>query len=364
MFSCHAGPKTTTWTDGPVTTYEWKRSTVAIGLEADLCFDLLFSRHLSKLREALLCFRPDFIHVTSPGDCSLLGVLLAHELRIPVAASWHTNVHEFGARRLERLLRRIGPGAPVRQVEDRILDLTLLLYRTARLLFAPNPELVRMLEGRLGKPCALMSRGIDTSAFSPGRRRREGSMFRIGYVGRLSAEKNLEQFAALEAGLLENGCRDFEIVLVGHGSMTETLRSSLTHARFTGVLKGPELASEYAGFDLFVFPSRTDTFGNVVLEALASGVPAIVTNAGGPRFLIREGETGYIVSDTHELIARTLHLIRCAEERRRMASAAREYALSHHDWDAVFASVYSRYHAFASGRECRRAGVMEAAPTC
>ena len=214
-----------------------------------------------------------------------LASVLAHEMHIPVGASWHTNVHEFGARRLERILGFLNDGARSavsKCIENRILDLTLLFYKIAKVLFAPNPELVQMLEGRIGKSCGLMSRGIDTSLFDPARRRREDWKFRIGYVGRLSAEKNLQTFVALERALLADGNREFEIVFVGHGSMTPTLAASLSHGRFTGVLKGESLAREYAGFDAFVFPSRTDTFGNVVLEALASGVPAVVTDAGGP----------------------------------------------------------------------------------
>jgi phosphatidylinositol alpha 1,6-mannosyltransferase len=352
FFSCHAGPDTRSWDDGSVTRYEWKRSRVALGLEADLSFDLLFQRHARGIRAALRRFRPDFVQITSPGDCGLLGVLLAHEMHIPIAASWHTNVHEFGARRFERLisfLTRSVRSAAAKYVEDRILDLTLLFYKIAKVLFAPNPELMSLLECRLGKSCGLMSRGIDTSLFDPARRQREDSKFRIGYVGRLSAEKNLQAFISLERALLANGHQDFEVVFVGHGSMTSTLAASIPHARFTGVLKGESLAREYAGFDAFVFPSRTDTFGNVVLEALASGVPVVVTDAGGPRFLVREGDTGFIVENTDELIRRTSLLMRDAELRQRIRMRARQYALSHHGWDSVFERVYLHYQAYTSG---------------
>jgi glycosyltransferase involved in cell wall biosynthesis len=124
----------------------------------------------------------------------------------------------------------------------------------------------------------------------------------------------------------------------------------MKNSRFTGVLKGEALAREYAGFDLFVFPSRTDTFGNVVLEALASGVPTIVTNAGGPQYLIREGQTGYVCRDIRELVAASRRLITDSTQRNAMSRAAREYAITHHDWDAVFAQVYSDYEAYLSGQ--------------
>ena len=99
------------------------------------------------------------------------------------------------------------------------------------------PIFVRLLEGRLGKPCGLMSRGIDTSLFDPAQRQGNNTKFRIGFVARLSAEKNLQDFVTLERALLADGLNNFEIVFVGHGSLSSTLAASLSHARFTGALK-------------------------------------------------------------------------------------------------------------------------------
>ena len=90
---------------------------------------------------------------------------------------------------------------------------------------------------------------------------------------------------------------NFRFLFVGHGSEENWLRERLPRAEFTGVLRGEELSEAYANMDLFVFPSHTDTFGNVVLEALASGVPAIVTPDGGPPTIVRDGQTGRIVPD-------------------------------------------------------------------
>jgi phosphatidylinositol alpha 1,6-mannosyltransferase len=93
------------------------------------------------------------------------------------------------------------------------------------------------------------------------------------------------------------GVTNFRFLIVGHGGDEAWLRERLPRAEFTGVLKGEPLAEAYANMDLFVFPSHTDTFGNVVLEALASGVPAIVTPDGGPPTIVRDGVTGRIVPD-------------------------------------------------------------------
>jgi glycosyltransferase involved in cell wall biosynthesis len=94
--------------------------------------------------------------------------------------------------------------------------------------------------------------------------------------------------------------------------------------------------------DVFVFPSKTDTFGNVVLEAFASGVPAVVTDAGGPRFIVREGQTGFVGRTDTEFIERTARLLRDAALRSQMAAAARQQACGE-SWDAVFDSVYEGY---------------------
>jgi glycosyltransferase involved in cell wall biosynthesis len=96
----------------------------------------------------------------------------------------------------------------------------------------------------------------------------------------------------------QNG-EKFRFLIVGHGGEEAWLRERLPRAEFTGVLRGEALSRAYANMDLVRFPSHTDTFGNVVLEALASGVPAIVTPDGGPRTIVRDGETGRIVPDDH-----------------------------------------------------------------
>ena len=119
----------------------------------------------------------------------------------------------------------------------------------------------------------------------------------LGFVGRLSVEKNIGAARAGPAGARTEGQQNFRFLIVGHGGDEAWLREHLPQAEFTGVLRGEELATAYANMDLFVFPSHTDTFGNVVLEALASGVPAIVTPDGGPRTIVRDGVTGRIVPD-------------------------------------------------------------------
>jgi glycosyltransferase involved in cell wall biosynthesis len=109
-----------------------------------------------------------------------------------------------------------------------------------------------------------------------------------------------------------------------------------------GVLKGRDLSRAYANFDIFAFPSQTDTFGNVVLEALASGVPAVVTSGGGPKFIVQDSKTGFVASDEKTFSAALVRLATDGGLRTHMSSAARE-AACHNSWDSVFDSVYETY---------------------
>jgi glycosyltransferase involved in cell wall biosynthesis len=155
-------------------------------------------------------------------------------------------------------------------------------------------------------------------------------------------EKSVEVLAEIEHALLQAGERNFRFLIVGRGSSEPWLREHLSHAEFTGVLTGEELATAYANMDVFVFPSKTDTFGNVVLEALASGVPAIVTDQGGPQFIIREGETGFVASDLNSFVDYVIRLRHSPETLSQMRMNARRLAEAA-SWDDIFDAVYGVY---------------------
>jgi phosphatidylinositol alpha 1,6-mannosyltransferase len=160
-------------------------------------------------------------------------------------------------------------------------------------------------------------------------------------VGRLSVEKNIGLLVQIQGELDRMGMTNFRFVIVGQGGDEAWLRERLPKAEFTGVLRGEKLSAAYANMDLFVFPSHTDTFGNVVLEALASGVPAIVTPDGGPCTIIREGKTGRIVPDD-QFTAAIAELIDDPARLGQMRLAARAYALTA-SWDSVFEGIYADY---------------------
>ena len=336
-------------------TLELPRSRAAIRLEKDLEFDPLFLRHYAAIGRALRRFRPDILHITGPSELGIAGAWFAWRLGIPLAASWHTNVHEYAARRtgwLARLLPSRLYTRVARFIEAASLWATTRFYARARVLYAPNPDLCRMLEQRCHRPCHLMQRGVDTSLFTPDRRTRlvAGGTLVIGYVGRLSVEKNVAALPLVAARLRALGITNVRFRIIGHGNDEAALRAAMPEAGFPGVLRGEALAQAYADMDLLFFPSHTDTFGNVVLEALASGVPALVTAHGGPRHIVQNGVTGFVAPDHEpghpaEADAFAQCIADLAADRERlliMARAARLYALTC-SWDEVFDRVYAGY---------------------
>ena len=228
------------------------------------------------------------------------------------------------------------------------MDRVCWFFGRGEMIFAPNPELISLLHARTGKPVFPMGRGVDTQLFQPAKRGRADAALVLGFVGRLMPEKNLRLLARLDAALRAAGIEDFRFQFTGGGSEREWLERHLRSVHFTGVLTGEALARAYADLDIFVFPSRTDTFGNVVQEALASGVPAVVTDAGGPRFIVQDGITGYVAASDDQFCERAVALARDPSLRRQMAGAARRQ-VEHCSWDRVFEEVYASYDRSAAG---------------
>lgn len=332
--------------EGSVTSLELPRGRLSIPLDKGLCFDPAWFRHIAAISRVVRDFHPEIIHITGPSEVGILGAWLAYRLGVPLAASWHTNLHQYAAARSRWLFEGIGQGTAAQTI-DRIEQMTLWLstrfYRRASVLFAPNPELCQMLEKNTGRPCRLMRRGIDGQLFSPERRERQAGDrdFILGYVGRLSVEKNVGLLIRVQRELESRGIRNFRFRIVGQGREEKWLRECLPRAEFTGVLRGEALARAYAGMDVFVFPSHTDTFGNVVLEALACGVPAVVTPEGGPCSLVCHARTGLIAQDA-DFPAAIASILADAELHASMRQQARAFALAA-SWDAVFEKVYAAY---------------------
>jgi glycosyltransferase involved in cell wall biosynthesis len=344
--------------DGNIWTLELSRGFLSFALEKDLRFDPAFLRHIPLIDEVLERFKPDLIHITGPSEIGMLGAGLAGYLGVPLAASWHTNVHEYAARRSDwflRLLPKRQSVATGQKIEDMAMAAAALFYSAAGVLFAPNAELCALLERTTGRPCHLMPRGVDAELFHPDKRRRDAADREqvLGFVGRLSIEKNVILLPEVQEELEQLGHKDFRFMIVGHGAEDEWLRERMPRAEIPGVLRGEALSEAYANMDLFVFPSHTDTFGNVVLEAMASGVPAIVTPDGGPKTIVRDGVTGRVVQD-EDFAAAVAEILGDPQKHAAMREAARAHALTM-SWDSVFEGVYAVYEGLMT-QEHRAAG--------
>jgi phosphatidylinositol alpha 1,6-mannosyltransferase len=346
----HAGPRDEVITEGSFTRVQLRRSRIKFPLDGHHEFDLLFLRHYPRLLRLVRDFSPDVIHITGPSDVGILGTLLAHNLGVALAASWQTNLHQFARCRVSRLLSSWPENLSAKlaaAAEFASFHAAARFYKIPRLLFAPNCELVELLGKTTGKPCFLMSHSVDTEVFSPAFRERPAGPFRIGYVGRLTPEKNVRFLAQLERDLLAKGNRDFRIILIGEGSEEKWLRENMQHAEFSGWLTGKDLSRAFADMDAFVFPSETDTFGLAVLEALASGVPAVVAPRGGPAYTVEHGKSGYVANHFDEFASLLTNLMTQPELHDSMRLGARHRALSISSWEQIFSGMYKTYERYA-----------------
>jgi glycosyltransferase involved in cell wall biosynthesis len=345
-FLCvHAGPETKVWKDGSVTYLSLKRSPLSFSLDEGLKYDPFFHRHYRRAKAELQKFGADVIHITGLNDVGWLGMHLSRMFELALIGSWHTNLHEYASLRLKRRFRFLPAGLLSRitgNAERGILKGSQLFYKIPHVVLAPNRELVEMLAAATGRRSKIMARGVDTDLFSPAKRTVDDGVFRLGFVGRLRAEKDVRILPELAKKLVEAGKTNFEFLIVGEGSERQFLEENIERAQFPGFLSGEPLAAAYANMDVFVFPSETDTFGNVIQEAAASGVPSIVTEKGGPKFLVGEGETGFVAADLDMFAQRIIELMDDAEQLSRMKGSARDFALKR-SWDSVFDGVYDAY---------------------
>jgi len=361
----HAGPRNEIVEEGSVTRVQLRRSWLRFPLDRTHEFDVMFLRHYQHLATRIQRFRPDVVQITGPSDVGILGAIAAHKLGIPLAASWQTNLHKYARARLSAAASFL-PQAASRKLANAAerwsFRAMARFYKIPRLLFAPNEEMIELLERTTGKPCSLMSHSVDSTRFSPAFRDRQSGPFYIGYVGRLTAEKNVRALAKFERALIAMGHGDFRIVVVGEGAEGKWLRKNLRQAEFTGMLTGEKLSRAFANLDVLVFPSETETFGLVILEALASGVPAVVAAGGGAKFAVQHGKTGFVAQNADEFAEFTAALMTRPEMLAAMRSEARQYALST-SWARIFEGMYEAYDRYLFPPNTVRHGVLDIATT-
>jgi glycosyltransferase involved in cell wall biosynthesis len=271
---------------------------------------------LPSVVDALAEGRYGVVHLCSPGPAGVAAALVARVMGLPTVGSYHTELEAYARLRSEdeRVGRAMRGGLS-------------LFYGSCDAVLSPSEAADQSL-AELGVPFERIGRwdrGVDTARFNPERRRPSmlGDGVNVLYAGRLTKEKGADLLADAFTRARERDAR-LQLVLAGGGPEEDRLRERLGHAAtFLGWLEGDELAAAYASADLFLFASRTDTFGQVILEAQASGLPVVAVNEGGPTSLIEDGVSGRLCPPDADALARALlELVASPEQRRRMALVA------------------------------------------
>jgi glycosyltransferase involved in cell wall biosynthesis len=285
-------------------------------------------------------FRPDVIHVVDPMILGAASIVWARKLGIPLVSSYHTNLAAYCS--YFHLGALENPMWAYRRVVHNACDVTL----------CPSPSTASALKARGFERVAVWPRGVDATLFSPARRsdewRRRVAGAEAGtivlYVGRLSHEKNL--WTLVKAYRALPTADDTCLVLVGDGPARGELEEALRgrRATFTGYLRGTALAEAYASADVFAFPSTTETFGQVVQEAMASGLPTVAFAADGVRDLVADGETGLLArSGDEQGFAQALRRVIGSPELRAQLGAAAHLRASTRSWPDVMELLVEQY---------------------
>ncbi|MCY8234371.1 glycosyltransferase family 4 protein [Priestia endophytica] len=296
--------------------------------------------NMLKIRQQLQSFKPDIIHVATPFNVGLCGIHYAKKFNVPLVGSYHTDFDQYlSYYDLEFL-------SPL------VWKYMRWFHRSMKTIFVPSQDTKETLMRHGFSNLSIWSRGVDHRLFHPHYHKKNvrdayhiKEPYVITYVGRLAPEKNLELLMNV-AQALPSKLRDkIHWLIIGDGPMKKQLEQKAPrNMSFTGFLKSKEIAPLYAASDLFFFPSTTETFGNVVLEAAASGIPTVAANAGGVKSIVKDRKTGFLCDPNNpdEFIKAVTYLLTRHHDRLQMGNEARHYALTQ-TWDQIFTNLLTQY---------------------
>lgn len=296
------------------------------------------------LKKKLDAFQPTLCHIATPVNLGLYGKSYCQARHIPMVASYHTHFDRYvDYYNLAWIL-------PI------LNEYLKWFHAPMKRIYVPSQETMHHLKTLGYEQLELFSRGVDTTHFKPldnDKRAHLRQAYDLPvdrtvylYVGRLAVEKDLDILKEAILHLPEASLQSMFFLFVGDGPLRPALEQALQGkpVRFLGFRQGEELAQLYAIADWFVFPSSTETFGNVVLEAFASGTPVIGVNAGGVKELIQPEENGVLLPprDIPALTNALLHLSLSIDKRHVLRLGARQSALRR-SWDAIFDQLIASY---------------------
>lgn len=292
------------------------------------------------IKKELEKFQPDIFHIATPFNMGLTGLAYGNKLNIPMVASYHTHFDRY----LEYY--------DLQFLSKFIWKYMNWFHRSFQKTFVPSQETKKEVEGKGFSNVHIWSRGVDCDKFHPNfsadRIREKYEIkedFILSYVGRLAPEKDLDILMQVAHALPEEIKEKVHWLIAGEGPLFKELQKEKPmNMTFTGYLKGEPLTELYASSDLFIFPSTTETFGNVVLEANACGTPVIGSRAGGVQEIIKHEHTGILCEpkNVENYVERISHLIRHPFLIEAMGKESRKFALSQ-SWDSIFSNLLSQY---------------------
>ncbi len=292
-------------------------------------------------------FRPDIIHISTPDIIGYRFLKYALKHGIPVGAVYHTDFPSY--------LGYYHLGF----TEKLVWKYLRKLYNACNVLFAPTHDMQHKLEDKGIRTVELWSRGIDREIFQPSRRsfsvrQSWGADDRrvIAYAGRFVWYKDIQVVIDVYDRFMSGPHADrVRFVMIGSGPEEDELKQRMPEAVFPGYLTGDSLPEAYASSDIFLFPSTTETFGNVILEAFACGLPAVVSDIGGCKELVGQAEGGIVVTakDADAFYESCLRLILDRAFYKERQGKALQYA-DGRSWDVINAAVIDRYRSLVEGR--------------
>ncbi|HIK17800.1 MAG TPA: glycosyltransferase family 1 protein [Leptolyngbyaceae cyanobacterium M33_DOE_097] len=308
--------------DGGIAEYKGAKIHGVSGFPLPLYPELKLALPRPSIAAAVQKFQPDIIHIVNPAVLGFSGLFCSKFYNIPLIASYHTHLPEY--------LQHYGLG----MLEGVLWELIKMTHNQAALNLCTSTAMVQALSEHGIERTSLWQRGVDTETFQPSLASLEmRSRLSKGYpdaplllyVGRLSAEKEIERIKpVLEA--IPNA----RLALVGDGPNRQNLEKHFagTPTHFVGYLQGKELGAAFASADAFIFPSRTETLGLVLLEAMAAGCPVVAARSGGIPDIVEDGVNGYLFdpSDETGAITATKQLLANPEQRETLRQNARKEA--------------------------------------
>jgi glycosyltransferase involved in cell wall biosynthesis len=305
--------------DGGLTEYKGAKIYGIPGFPLPLYPELKLALPRPSMRQVLERFQPDLIHLVNPAVLGLGGLYYAKSLGVPLVASYHTHLPKY--------LEHYGLG----MLEGVLWELLKVVHNQAEINLCTSTAMQDALESHGIERVEVWQKGVDTELFQPhlGSLEMRSHLTQghpdsplLLYVGRLSAEKEIDRIKPVLQSI-----PNARLALVGDGPHRQDLEKHFadTPTHFVGYMTGETLASAFASADAFVFPSRTETLGLVLLEAMAAGCPVIAANAGGIPDIVTDGVNGYLFDPTDEsgAIAATQRLLSHPGEREMMRQNAR-----------------------------------------